>query len=87
MHEDRLQRLRLPSTLVGLLQARLDALPASERLAARQASVIGYVFWDDALLALDAAQARLLGRQCGQPASTWRKSLASPTGFEPVLLP
>jgi tetratricopeptide (TPR) repeat protein len=46
--------LRLPSTLVGLLQARLDALPASERQAARQASVIGHVFWDDALQALDA---------------------------------
>jgi predicted ATPase len=39
---------------VGLLQARLDALPASERQAARQASVIGHVFWDDALQALDA---------------------------------
>ena len=51
---DRLQAVRLPGTLVGLLQARLDALPAGERLAARQASVIGHVFWDDALQALDA---------------------------------
>jgi tetratricopeptide (TPR) repeat protein len=51
---DRLEELRLPGTLVGLLQARLDALPASERHAARQASVIGHVFWDDALQALDA---------------------------------
>jgi len=51
---ERLQNLRLPGTLVGLLQARLDALPAGERLAARQASVIGHVFWDDALRALDA---------------------------------
>ena len=51
---DRLDRLRLPSTLVGLLQARLDALPAGARQAARQASVIGHVFWDDALNALDA---------------------------------
>jgi hypothetical protein len=46
--------LQLPGTLVGLLQARLDALPAGERQAARQASVIGHVFWDDALQALDA---------------------------------
>ncbi len=60
LHEDRLQRLRLPSTLVGLLQARLDALPASERLAARQASVIGYVFWDDALQAVDSHAAHAL---------------------------
>jgi len=51
---DRLDSLRLPTTLVGLLQARLDALPAAERQAARQASVIGHVFWDDALQALDA---------------------------------
>ena len=50
---DRLDTLRLPTTLVGLLQARLDALPAAERQAARQASVIGHVFWDDALQALD----------------------------------
>ena len=50
----RLDSLRLPGTLVGLLQARLDALPARERQAARQASVIGHVFWDDALQALDA---------------------------------
>jgi len=51
---DRLDKVRLPGTLVGLLQARLDALPAGERMAARQASVIGHVFWDDALQALDA---------------------------------
>jgi len=51
---DRLDTLRLPGTLVGLLQARLDALPAGDRHAARQASVIGHVFWDDALQALDA---------------------------------
>jgi len=51
---DRLQTVRLPGTLVGLLQARLDALPAPERRAARQASIVGHVFWDDALQALDA---------------------------------
>jgi class 3 adenylate cyclase/tetratricopeptide (TPR) repeat protein len=51
---DRLDTVRLPTTLIGLLQARLDALPADERQAARQASVIGHVFWDDALRALDA---------------------------------
>ena len=50
---DRLDTVRLPGTLIGLLQARLDALPAAERQAARQASVIGHVFWDDALQALD----------------------------------
>ena len=54
LRKERLQNLRLPTTLVGLLQARLDALPAGGRLAARQASVIGHVFWGDALQAVDA---------------------------------
>jgi len=57
---DGLDTLRLPTTLVGLLQARLDALPVAERQAARQASVIGHVFWDDALQALDASAAQAL---------------------------
>ena len=57
---DRLQNVRLPGTLVGLLQARLDALPADERLAARQASVIGHVFWDDALDAVDGNATKAL---------------------------
>jgi class 3 adenylate cyclase len=57
---DRLESLRLPATLVGLLQARLDALPAADRQAARQASVIGHVFWDDALQALDAQAPKAL---------------------------
>ncbi len=54
VHADRLDSLRLPTTLVGLLQARLDVLPTADRQAARLASVIGHVFWDDALQALDA---------------------------------
>ncbi len=60
MQGERLQNLQLPGTLVGLLQARLDALPAHERLAARQASVIGHVFWDDALQSLDDKATRAL---------------------------
>ena len=53
VHENRLHAVRLPGTLVGLLQTRLDALPAAQRHAARLASIIGHVFWDDALLAVD----------------------------------
>ena len=49
VHMDNLQTVRVPTTLTGLLQARLDGLPADERLALQQASVIGRVFWDDAL--------------------------------------
>ena len=57
---ERLETVRLPGTLIGLLQARLDALPAGERLAARQASVIGHVFWDDVLQAVDATAPQAL---------------------------
>jgi len=43
----------VPATLVGVLQSRLDGLPAAELLALQQASIIGPVFTDRALLALD----------------------------------
>ncbi|MEO7152973.1 MAG: adenylate/guanylate cyclase domain-containing protein, partial [Burkholderiaceae bacterium] len=43
----------VPATLTGVLQARLDGLPDTERLTLQEASVIGLVFWDDALAALD----------------------------------
>ncbi|MBL8342230.1 MAG: AAA family ATPase [Rubrivivax sp.] len=49
----RLSQARVPTTLVGVLQARLDALPAADRLALQQASIVGPVFWDRALAALD----------------------------------
>ena len=52
---DKLRLAHVPTTLVGVLQARLDALSATDRLALQQASVVGYVFWDDALAALDAS--------------------------------
>ncbi len=51
----KLPAAKLPTTLTGVLQARLDALPRPERLALQQASVIGPVFWDRALAALDQA--------------------------------
>jgi class 3 adenylate cyclase len=54
LHADRLMATKVPATLTGVLQARLDGLPAAERLALQQASVIGLVFWDAALAALDA---------------------------------
>ncbi|MDP2008404.1 MAG: adenylate/guanylate cyclase domain-containing protein [Rubrivivax sp.] len=60
LQAQRLSELRLPTTLVGLLVARLDALAGDERQAAQLASVIGHVFWDDALAALDGAAALAL---------------------------
>jgi class 3 adenylate cyclase/tetratricopeptide (TPR) repeat protein len=46
---DRLVDVPIPSTLAGVLQARLDALPAGEKTALQHASVIGHVFWDEPL--------------------------------------
>jgi tetratricopeptide (TPR) repeat protein len=52
---DRLVAAHVPTTLTGVLQARLDALRTSEKAALQQASVIGSVFWDDALASIDSA--------------------------------
>jgi tetratricopeptide (TPR) repeat protein len=60
----RLQGLQVPPTLVGVLQARLDALPAPARRALQQASVVGALFWDQALAALDAASTEALPVLC-----------------------
>ncbi len=59
---DKLLAAQVPATLTGVLQARLDSLSSAEKLALQQAAVVGYVFWDDALAALDpAAPAALPG--------------------------
>jgi len=42
----RLAELRVPDSLTGVLQARLDRLPMGERTILQQASVVGRVFWD-----------------------------------------
>jgi len=42
----------VPSTLRGVLQARLDALTTHERSLLQRASVVGRVFWDEAVTRL-----------------------------------
>ena len=54
LHPEKLLTTQIPASLTGVLQARLDGLPGPERLALQEASVIGQVFWDQALGALDA---------------------------------
>ena len=46
-------KARVPTTLAGVLQARLHALPGHELAALQQSSIIGPVFWDSALAAID----------------------------------
>ncbi len=50
---DRLLTTHVPQTLTGVLQARLDSMKPSDKLALQQASVIGHLFWDQALAAMD----------------------------------
>lgn len=54
VQDDQLQHLAVPPTLVGVLQATLDALDAAQRRSLQQASVVGAQFWDDALAAIDS---------------------------------
>ena len=54
LHTARLLQTEIPTTLIGVLQARLDSLPRNERQALQGASVVGHVFWDQTLAALDA---------------------------------
>jgi class 3 adenylate cyclase/tetratricopeptide (TPR) repeat protein len=57
---ERLLVTQVPPTLTGVLQARLDGLPLAEKRALQQASVVGTVFWDQALAAIEARAAEQL---------------------------
>ncbi|MFO1305523.1 MAG: adenylate/guanylate cyclase domain-containing protein [Burkholderiales bacterium] len=54
VNTERLMVTKVPPTLTGVLQARLGGLPAPEKRALQQASVVGSVFWDQALAAIEA---------------------------------
>ncbi len=45
----RLVEARVPATLTGVIQARLDSLPPEEKLALQKAAVVGRIFWDRAV--------------------------------------
>ncbi len=48
----RLAGLRVPPTLTGVLQARLDTLPPALHQILQRASVVGRIFWDRAVVFL-----------------------------------
>ncbi len=58
----RLEPGAMPSTLTGVLQARLDTLDAADRRALQCAAVVGRVFWDDAVSAVTGDDWRHAGR-------------------------
>ena len=43
---EKLADIQVPPTLIGILQARMDNLPAAEKLILQRAAVIGRTFWD-----------------------------------------
>jgi class 3 adenylate cyclase/tetratricopeptide (TPR) repeat protein len=49
VYMDRLATLSVPTTLTGVIRARLDGLPTPEHTVLQQASVVGPIFWDDAV--------------------------------------
>jgi tetratricopeptide (TPR) repeat protein len=49
---ERLAEVRVPPTLTGILQARLDCLPPGEKKLLQRASVVGRLFWAEAVAEL-----------------------------------
>src|SRR6185295_3959610 len=55
----RLSTVRVPATLTGVLQARLDTLPAQLYQLLQRVSVVGRIFWDAAAIHLSRESAGL----------------------------
>ena len=55
----RLLSVRVPPTLTGVLQARLDTLPTALQQLLQRASVVGRIFWDSAAFRLSKEAAGL----------------------------
>ncbi len=55
LRDRQLTRLRVPATLTGVLQARIDRLPGLERVTLQQAAVIGDEFWEGAVQQINLA--------------------------------
>ena len=51
-----LQAARIPQTLTGILQARMDSLPGEQRDVLQRSSVVGRTFWDETVSSLEAGQ-------------------------------
>ena len=68
IERERRRRRRLPTTIRGLVAARLDALPAEEREVLLDASIVGRIFWRGAL-ERDRARPGLPRRSCSPRSS------------------
>ncbi|MGD2148219.1 MAG: ABC transporter substrate-binding protein, partial [Anaerolineae bacterium] len=59
----RLSEVRVPPTLRGVLQARLDRLSVQDRTVLQQASVVGRQFWDRAVVHISESAAQGTGEE------------------------
>jgi serine/threonine protein kinase/tetratricopeptide (TPR) repeat protein len=58
---DRLNQARVPGTLVGVLQSRLDSFPTGQRALMQRASVVGRIFWESAVAHLSEKEGTTAG--------------------------
>ncbi|MBN1136401.1 MAG: tetratricopeptide repeat protein [Anaerolineae bacterium] len=63
VEQSRLADLRVPPTLTGVLQARLDSLPMDQRAILQQAAVVGRTFWDLVVVRIGQATGEGLGEE------------------------
>jgi len=82
MKEGVLDLQAVPATLSGVLQARLGALPAGERLALQQASVLGPVFLQPTLGAIDASAPPHLPALCRRALLQGRAAMSADSAAE-----
>ncbi len=75
LREEPLADCRVPGTLTGVLQARLDSLPERERDLLQKASVVGRDFWDTVLELLSEEEPTALGTDLS---SVTRRELVTP---------
>jgi class 3 adenylate cyclase/tetratricopeptide (TPR) repeat protein len=66
LHPERLGGLALPTTVQGIVQARLDRLPERERDVLMRAAVVGRTFWDGALVELGVGSREAVAAELGQ---------------------
>ena len=56
VQQEKFSAVRVPPTLVGVLQSRLDSFPPGQRTLLQRASVVGRIFWESAVVHLSAAE-------------------------------
>jgi predicted ATPase/class 3 adenylate cyclase len=79
---DRFSEISVPSTLTGVLQARLDSLPVGERKVLQEASVVGRQFWDRVVAYVEAGGKPGAATEPGAAPGLLQERLASLRGRE-----